>query len=285
MDRITQNTFWEQEGGEKDYFAGTSVSRSSRRALENFAMNPGRNLRSVWTINPYPTKDVHFATFPPNLIKPMILASTSEYGCCAECGAPYIRIVEKGEPDEEWKKQCGADSQGEYEGESKKWLKQDALGKNTYTGFNKRWKASQIQKLQNASNVKRNVLKGMVKKTTIGWAKTCSCKTNEIEKPLVLDIFAGSGTIGIAAGLTGRDFVGIEINPSYIKLAEERIPREITKIRKKEEKERKLAEKEEKIMETLTEDEIKLLKKIKLKLKHPNFKDTDTFNQTVLFSD
>lgn len=54
----------------------------------------GRNLRSVWTINPEPTPDAHFATFPRALVAPCILAGTSERGCCAACGAPWVRQVE-----------------------------------------------------------------------------------------------------------------------------------------------------------------------------------------------
>ena len=57
-----------------------------------------KNRRSVWTINTKPYKGAHFATFPPTLVEPCILAGTSEHGCCAECGTPYIRLVEKGEP-------------------------------------------------------------------------------------------------------------------------------------------------------------------------------------------
>jgi len=33
-----------------------------------------RNKRSVWTIPTYPCKDAHFATYPPKLIEPCILA-------------------------------------------------------------------------------------------------------------------------------------------------------------------------------------------------------------------
>jgi DNA modification methylase len=43
----------------------------------------GRNLRSVWTINPAGFAEAHFATFPPALVEPMIKAGTSEYGCCS----------------------------------------------------------------------------------------------------------------------------------------------------------------------------------------------------------
>jgi len=39
----------------------------------------------------------------------------------------------------------------------------------------------------------------------------------------VLDPFFGSGTTGAVAQKLGRDFVGIEINPEYIDLAEKRL--------------------------------------------------------------
>ncbi len=40
----------------------------------------GRNRRSVWTVAPKPYKEAHFATFPPDLIKPCILAGCPEGG-------------------------------------------------------------------------------------------------------------------------------------------------------------------------------------------------------------
>ena len=39
----------------------------------------------------------------------------------------------------------------------------------------------------------------------------------------VLDPFAGSGTTGVVAKRLGRDFVGVEINPDYAKMAADRI--------------------------------------------------------------
>jgi DNA modification methylase len=35
---------------------------------------PTRNKRSVWTVSTQPYSEAHFATFPPDLIKPCILA-------------------------------------------------------------------------------------------------------------------------------------------------------------------------------------------------------------------
>lgn len=40
---------------------------------------------------------------------------------------------------------------------------------------------------------------------------------------IVLDPFCGSGTTCLAAKILSRDFIGIEINPSYVKLANERL--------------------------------------------------------------
>ena len=37
-------------------------------------MRPDRNKRSVWTVATAPYREAHFATFPPDLIKPCILA-------------------------------------------------------------------------------------------------------------------------------------------------------------------------------------------------------------------
>ena len=43
------------------------------------------------------------------------------------------------------------------------------------------------------------------------------------EGDTILDPFMGSGTTGVACVLTGRNFIGIEIDPGYFKIAEQRI--------------------------------------------------------------
>lgn len=55
---------------------------------------------------------------------------------------------------------------------------------------------------------------------------SCSCDA-PAEPGLVLDPFIGSGTTAVVASRTGRDWLGIEINPSYTGLAEERIRTEL----------------------------------------------------------
>lgn len=94
IQRLSQPTFDKQTGGAKDYQNGTNKNRSARRALVNLkgrAMPPqvaddperwanltGRNKRDVWTVTTKPYKEAHFATFPPDLIEPCILAGSKE---------------------------------------------------------------------------------------------------------------------------------------------------------------------------------------------------------------
>ena len=40
---------------------------------------------------------------------------------------------------------------------------------------------------------------------------------------VILDPFMGSGTTGVACVNTGRNFIGIELDCNYFKIAEERI--------------------------------------------------------------
>ena len=148
-----------------------------------------RTKRSVWTIPTQPYSAAHFATFPEKLVEPSILAGTSEEGCCAACGAPYERVTEK----ETIRRERPADRTERHEqGEGV-----NACG-NTVAGV----------------DVK-----------TVGWQRTCDCPCEgEYPQPCtVLDPFMGSGTVGQVAKQYGRKFIGIELNPEYIQLAEKRI--------------------------------------------------------------
>lgn len=153
-----------------------------------------KNRRSVWTINTQPYKGAHFATFPTTLVEPCILAGTSEKGCCAQCGTPYERLVEKGEPILQAWSQNGA---GQYD------LSEGSMRR---TG------------IEDGST-----LKHVIPTITVGWARGCNCDTNEIVPCTVLDPFAGSGTTLATAKGLGRYGIGCELNPDYAKLAEKRI--------------------------------------------------------------
>ena len=56
--------------GYNESFTGGRWSSGSR----GYYANGGRNKRSVWTVTTKPYSGAHFATFPPDLIEPMILA-------------------------------------------------------------------------------------------------------------------------------------------------------------------------------------------------------------------
>lgn len=144
-----------------------------------------RNKRSVWTVATSPYKGAHFATFPPDLIRPCILAGTSEQGVCAVCGAPHERVTER----EQLKRQ----RPNEY-------VKRDGT--------------------EGTGNVINQTNAGVSVKT-LGWQPTCECDA-ELARPVVLDPFFGSGTTGQVARECGCECIGIDLNPEYVKLAKKR---------------------------------------------------------------
>lgn len=165
----------------------------------------GRNRRSVWTVSTQPFHGAHFAVFPVKLVEPCVMAGTSEHGCCSVCGAPFERIVAKGEPLTEQMAAGGADANGEYHGTAQK----------EYAGTG----------AQNPSAVKARILAGMRECITVGWESTCKHTLRDVDPCTVLDPFSGSGTTGMVAARLGRSFIGIDLNPEYVAMAEARIAR------------------------------------------------------------
>jgi DNA modification methylase len=162
-----------------------------------------RNRRTIW---PIPTRGyggAHPATFPPALVEPCILAGTSAKGCCSRCGAPWERIVERGDPLRAWQQACGGDATGQYRGRARK----------AYTAAG----------AQDASAVKARILTGMRERKMVGWRPTCACAAGAPIPCVVLDPFAGVATTGLVARQWGRAFVGIELSRAYIELARKRL--------------------------------------------------------------
>jgi len=160
-------------------------------------------------VNPKPYSEAHFATYPPALIEPMILSSTSERGCCPECGSPWERVVERSFTPQD-----------------------DVSHEKGVRGHNG-------QKPMDASNSWQGTPRGSTSTTTTGWRATCECvhgigdfhdderpTTMSYPEPIpctVLDPFFGVGTTGLVADRLGRDCIGIELNAEYARLAEKRI--------------------------------------------------------------
>ena len=167
--------------------------------------NPMKNKRSVWTVNTKGYKGAHFAVYPKNLILPCVLAGTSAHGCCSECGAPWEMDVDVGMSDYE--------KHGKHQGGD--FGRNDSVPPERISGRQTRTAKGTVPSLKAAE------------RTPKGWKPTCKCKDASVVPCTVLDPFTGSGTTAVVAMENGRDFVGCELNPDYIKLAEARIAEEV----------------------------------------------------------
>ena len=144
----------------------------------------GRNLRSVWVINPRPFPGAHFSTFPPDLVEPMIKVSTSERGNCPKCGSPWARIIRR---------------TSNYKRREQAYVPNNQSSKVDSTG----WEFPDVK--------------------TLGWKRTCGCGHRDPIRPVVLDPFVGSGTTLLKAKEFGRRGIGIELNEQFCKMAADRV--------------------------------------------------------------
>jgi hypothetical protein len=88
---------WDPSDGNHHESRGRYRPRQNKSFSESISPDlvPLRNKRSVWTINPEPFSEAHFATFPTKLVEPCILAGTSSFAVCSDCLAPYVRVVDR----------------------------------------------------------------------------------------------------------------------------------------------------------------------------------------------
>lgn len=56
----------------------------------------------------------------------------------------------------------------------------------------------------------------------VGDLRRCECRA-PTRRGIVLDPFMGTGTVGVVAERMGRDWLGVELNPAYARMAEQRI--------------------------------------------------------------
>ena len=183
-------------------------------------INPaGRNLRSVWSIPTEAYPGAHFATFPRRLVEPAVKAGTSEKGCCPRCGAGWLRVVER----ESWTDRPMSRPMGSRGNQPSLCC---SIGQPQQGGRN-------------------------VSTITTGWRPGCGCfghfeeiddePDNFYAKPrrvyvpdgpqpdpvpaVILDPFVGSGTTLVVANALGRNAIGCDLSPEYLRLARHRIER------------------------------------------------------------
>lgn len=154
----------------------------------------GRNQRCVWDITTQSFKDAHFATFPEELPKRCIKAGCPEF-ICKKCGKPREKIYNKELIIDKYTNDKGKVKEVLKSNDKRMVLPRARTGINGYNKF-------------------------IFKKYT-----NCNCNI-EFEPGIVLDPFAGAGTTLLIAKKLNRNYVGIELNPNYVKMAEKRIEKE-----------------------------------------------------------
>jgi len=176
-----------------------------------------RSCRSVWTGATQPSSLEHYASFPVWLAKRCIQAGTSEKGACPSCGAPWARLLRR-----------DSDTDTSYKGSS--FSKGKTVNRD---GGDRAQKGERFIKMP------------------AGWEPTCSCAGQECPghhlapargaepaqpdalPQVVLDPFAGTGTVGVACIELEREFVGIELADSYVEMAGRRLEKEAARPRQR----------------------------------------------------
>lgn len=178
----------DNRGARSDSRRGTKCNSMSG-ITSNF-----RNKRSVWTITTKPYSGAHFAVMPMDLVEPCIKAGTSEKGCCPTCGNPWERVVNS-----------------------------IRVMRHELPNDDPNYRPARYARKSNGTDDYTNGgAQAFSKTTTTGWIPTCTCGGNPVPCT-VLDPFSGSGTVGVVSTKLSRNYVGIELNPEYLALSEQRL--------------------------------------------------------------
>lgn len=172
-----------------------------------------RNLRNYWLLGPSPYPEAHFATFPPALVEPCILAGTSAKGVCGKCGAPWERVVARSTV-------APASWHGSKFDDGKNLEVHPNVGKRedakTDTAYPKGSTANRLALLR--QQARENGGEYASANKTTGWRPTCEHGGDPVQAT-VLDPFHGAGTTGVVAQKHARHYIGIELNQAYIDLS------------------------------------------------------------------
>jgi len=193
-----------------------------------------RNRRSVWTVATKPYKGAHFATFPPNLIRPCILAGCPPKGKRCDCDEVIASPLGSGSIEDPTM-QTGRAGMNRP--------RRDNEGTRPITRREQRHEAIEMKASPHRAEMERECglafahyirtdrsgarpLPHDIRKKYMesGWITAAPPCTHPIEEAgTVLDPFGGSGTTALVALEEGRKAVLCELNTDYIALAHKRI--------------------------------------------------------------
>jgi DNA modification methylase len=217
------------------------IGRQRQPAVDAEGVPVGANKRTVWTISPRPFPEAHFATFPPGLVEPCILAGTSSYGACSRCSAPWRRVVEV----------LGATKTS---AEGRPLLARATAvpgaspdlrmhgghhGDNLRPRLTRGWQPSCScwdAEYRRRAQLPRRARKRAQRLASGDWWRRVRCQPGDPRWPVVpcvvLDPFSGAATTGVVAGWYRRSYIGIELNAEYAAMSRLRLEREASPTRR-----------------------------------------------------
>ena len=193
-----------------------------------------RNRRSVWTVATQPFSEAHFATFPPALIEPCILAGCPPAGKRCDCDKIISTPTGSGDIDDPSMLTGRAGMNRPRRPDE---------GTRPITRREQRWQAEQMK-----ASPFREQMAGLAGEAFAHYIRTDDSGARPLPEPLridflrrgwltdappcahpvepagvVLDPFGGAGTTGLVADRLQRSAILIELNPEYSAMAERRI--------------------------------------------------------------
>ena len=178
-DPITGRNQWDVWHIEEDEYQQFLYWKAWREAGEEIED------RDVWSLPTSGYAGTHFAVWPPDLVRPMLKASTSEHGVCAVCKAPWARMIHKGFPTNR--------------PDNPNPVLPYAAASHTQGSADS---STTLHMTRTIGNV--------------GWMPTCACGCDEAIPATVLDIFCGSGTTLQVARELGLFGIGLDISFTYL---------------------------------------------------------------------